>query len=658
MTSPSVVAPETLPAAFPTAHRAAHRHWSLGIELAGRAEWGAAVRAFSRAAEAAPGDALYWINLANAHRHTGNTEQAISAARRCLKLDANQPLALRLLGDGLAQLHLYEDAVAAFEKLEESGAQEIDALVQHGAMLQALRRHVQAIAKLMQAATLQPDCVQAHALMATSFRDMALQNEAVECLKTVLALDPHNLQAQSHLSYERRHVCDWDTLDADVAQLSATLANAPRGLARVATVFGLLSLPIAPELLLTAAQGEALAATLGVTPLPPAQRALRPMPMPMPKADARARVGMLSFDFHEHPVSQLLVEVLEGLDRRQFELVLYSSGRDDGSALRQRVIHAADRFIDVRGLSDRQAAQRMRNDGIDILIDLQGHTRGHRLPILAHRPAPVQVAFLGYPGTTGAPFIDYLIGDPFVTPLDLAPLYSEKLAQMPLSFQPNGRWRPLPAPMARAAAGLPEGAFVMCAFNHTYKILPQAFDAWCEVLREVPRAVLWLKETNAQLHDNVLREAAARGVEPQRIVFAKAVSYAEHFSRLALADVFCDTWPYNAHTTASDALWAGVPVLTVYQNSFASRVAASVLNAVGLAELAFESVADYTQAIIALASDAELLAGYRRHLTEQRMTLPLFDSARYTRGFEALLRRMFERSRRRQPPEHLPAASY
>jgi predicted O-linked N-acetylglucosamine transferase (SPINDLY family) len=289
-------------------------------------------------------------------------------------------------------------------------------------------------------------------------------------------------------------------------------------------------------------------------------------------------------------------------------------------------------------------------------VDLGGHTRGHRMGVFAARPAPVQVSQLGYPGSTGAGFIDYLIGDPLVTPLELARDYSEQLAQMPLTLQPGGRWRPLPQPMARAKAGLPEGAFVLCAFNHTYKIGPEAFDAWCAVLRAAPNAVLWLKETNRQLHENVLAEAAARGVEPARIVFAPTVRYEDHFSRLALADVFVDTWPYNAHTTAADALWAGVPVVTLYGNSYASRVAASLLNAAGLGELVFGDAGDYTRAITALALEPQLAAQYKALLQRSRMDSPLFDSTRYTRDYEALLGRMWQRWCQGLPPAHLPAA--
>jgi predicted O-linked N-acetylglucosamine transferase (SPINDLY family) len=400
-----------------------------------------------------------------------------------------------------------------------------------------------------------------------------------------------------------------------------------------------------------AAEQESAAIAWSATSLPPLDAAQRQARL----AHERVRVGFVSYDFREHPVSQLLVEMLEQIDRTRFEIVLYSSGPDDSSALRARVVAAADHFVDIRGLADAEAAARVRADGIDLLIDLMGHTRGHRLGVFAARPAPVQLGYLGFPGTTGAGFIDYFVGDAIATPLANEAHFSEKLVQLPGCFQPNGRWRPLPQPMARAEAGLPEDAFVMCAFNHTYKIGPQAFDAWCRVLHRVPRAVLWLKETNRQLHENVRREAAARGIAPERIVFAPVVSYEAHFSRLALADVFVDTWPYNAHTTAADALWAGVPVLTLPGESFASRVAASVLAAVGLEGLAMGSIDDYESALVTMARDPEVLAGLRAHLVDNRLALPLFDSPAYTRRFEALLATLWQRWCRGEVPAHLEA---
>jgi predicted O-linked N-acetylglucosamine transferase (SPINDLY family) len=487
-------------------------------------------------------------------------------------------------------------------------------------------------------------------LLADACRDQGLKREAVECMKTVLALDPGNLEALSHLSFEKRHLLDWSELDADVQALSDTLRDLPADRPCIAAAFSLLSLPLDPALQRKGAHAEALLIGHGIRPLPPVQPGQRTA------AGPRIRLGLVSFDFREHPVSQLLVEVLEGFDRQRFELLLYSAGPDDGSALRARMVALADHFVELKGLSDAQAAERVREDGVDLLVDLMGHTRGHRMGIFARRAAPVQTAYLGYPGTTGLPGMDYIVGDPLVTPLALAGDYSEKLAQLPLTLQPNGRSRPVPQPMSRAQAGLPEAAFVMCAFNHTYKILPEAFDVWCSLLREVPHAVLWLKETNAQLHGNVLRAAAARGVAAERVVFAPVVAYADHFSRLALADVFVDTWPYSAHTTASDALWAGVPVVSHFGRGYASRVAASVLNAAGLGELAFGTVAEYRSAILALALDPALLAPFRQHLVSQREDLPLFDTGRYTRELQALFTRMVQRFRDGLPPDHLLAS--
>jgi len=634
-------------AVTPSTPSAGHPHWQQGMELAADRRWPEAARAFGRAARATPGDALYWLNLAHAQRHTGALKRAVAAARRTLQVNPREALALRVLGDCLLQMHRYAEAADAFARLEAMNHADPESMVQHASALQALNRHGDASAVLLRALMMEPAHVRAHALLSDSCRDRGLKREAVECMKTVLALQPQNLEALSRVSFEKRHLMDWSELDSDLRRMEELLAATPADAQRVTASFAMLSLPLSRAAQLKSARVEARALAAGAQPLP----ALQPGELPA----GRIRVGFVSFDFRDHPVSQLLVDVLEGMDRERFDVFLYSSGPDDGSALRARLQATAERFVDLRGFSDAQAAARIRADGVHLLVDLMGHTRGMRLGVFARRPAPVQASFLGYPATTGADYIDYLIGDPLVTPLELEADYTEKLAQLPLTLQPNGRGRPLPQPMSRAQAGLPEDAFVMCAFNHTYKILPEAFDAWCAVMREVPRAVLWLKETNAQLHDNVRRAASERGVDASRVIFAPGLSYADHFSRLALADVFVDTWPYNAHTTASDALWAGVPVVTLYGNSYASRVAASVLNAAGLGELAFPTVADYGCAIRALAADAALLAGYKQHLNERRMSLPLFDTPRYTREIEALFERMVGRWRAGLAPAHLAA---
>jgi predicted O-linked N-acetylglucosamine transferase (SPINDLY family) len=627
------------------------RHWQAGRDHLMRRDWAAAARAFEKATRATPGDALYWLNLANARRRAGAFEAAEAAARQLLALEPAHALGQQVLADVLASQHRYAESAAVFTALEAAGTQDPESMARHASMLLALCRPREALDVLMRALGVNPGVVAVHILMADAFRDQLLKREAVECLKTVRALQPDNLEALSQLSFEKRFIADWSELDADIETIARGLSESPQQRPRVVAAFGTLSLPLPAALQRVAAAQESAAFQLGARLLPRLDAAARARRV----ARARVRVGFVSYDFREHPVSQLLVEVLEQIDRSRFEVVLYSSGPDDGTPLRARIAAAADRFVDIRGQSDAEAAARVRADEIDLLLDLAGHTRGHRLGLFAARPAPLQLGYLGYPGTTGASFIDYFVGDAISAPLAHEAHFSERIVQLPGCFQPNGRWRPLPQPMTRAEAGLPEDAFVMCTFNHTYKIGPQAFDAWCRVMRRVPRAVLWIRESNGQLHDNVRREAALRGIAPERIVFAPHVPYDVHFSRLALADVFVDTWPYNAHTTAADALWAGVPVLTLPGESFASRVAASILAAVGLEDLAMRSIEDYEAALVTMATDPEVLPGLRAHLVDNRLQLPLFDTPAYTRRFEAALAAVWRRWCEGLPPQHVSA---
>jgi len=625
----------------------AKRHWKRGVTLLGQQNWTLAAQAFDEATQAAPEDDLYWLNLANALRRTGDLQRALEACYKSLNLNRCNPVGLRLAGDLCISLHRYQEGCTALELLEATGQTETESMLKHGWMLHALFRFPEASGVILRALALDPRCVRGYGMLAEICRDQGLKRESLECMKTVLALEPDNLEALSRMSLEKRHLCDWTDFDADLQALHKALLAKPDERAVMAAAFALLSLPLPAELQLKAAKSDALTLGLNAQLLPALQ--------PSERKPGRIRLGLVSFDFREHPVAQLLVPVLEQIDRQRFQLFLYSSGPDDHSELRQRAVALADDFVELSGLSDEQAAQRVHADGVDLLIDLMGHTRGARHAIFARKPAPLQVAFLGFPGSTGNPQMDYLVGDPYVTPLELAHCYSEKLAQLPLTMQPNGRDRPLPQSMTRAQAGLPEDAFVICAFNHTYKIGPEAFDTWCSLLCELPHAVLWLRETNAQFHSNVLRAAAERGVAADRIFFAPIVPYADHFSRLALADIFVDTWPYGAHTTASDALWAGVPVVTHYGQAYASRVAASVVNAAGVAELAFANVADYRCAILALALEPALLATYREHLVKNRAVLPLFDTTRYTGELMDLFERMFTRWRNGMPCEHLLA---
>jgi predicted O-linked N-acetylglucosamine transferase (SPINDLY family) len=369
----------------------------------------------------------------------------------------------------------------------------------------------------------------------------------------------------------------------------------------------------------------------------------------------RLRLGYLSADFRTHATSQLLVQVLEQHDRKAFEVFALSTGPDDGSALRQRVVKAVEHFVELHGASHAQVAQRIRQLGIDILVDLKGATYDTLLPVLAARPAPLQVTWLGFPGTTGAPYIDYLIGDPVVTPLADAAHFAEKIAQMPVCYQPNDARRERPVPSARADWGVSDDALLLCGFHQSYKISKEVFDVWCALLRERDDAVLWLLQWNTNVQDRLRAEARARGIDAQRLVFAPVVPLQQHISRLACADIYLDTWPCNAHTTASEALWAGVPVVTLQGRAFAQRVASSLLHAVQLDELVCHDVDGYRDAVLALAADAPRRAALKAHLARQQYCSPLFDGSAYARDLEALLRRMWQQALSGAPPQHLAA---
>jgi predicted O-linked N-acetylglucosamine transferase (SPINDLY family) len=638
-----------------TAQAQAQRHWQAGVAAGQRGAWKEAETAFAMAAAHAPRDLLMWLNLGHARRNQGDVDGALEAVFRCLVCDPYHKVARDLAAELLPQQMVRRGAIAqqlaALPEVLQRDAKLLTGIAQR---LAWARRTVDAISVLMVALAAAPAHVDAHELLLYCMRDLGLKNEAAECARTVLALNPGHVAVRMHLLYDQRGACDWSGLDETRDQLVAAVEAASDTVPLPLPVFTLLSADVTPAVQLKTARIAALCFARGVAMLPaahPGQR--RPGPL---------RLGFLSCDFREHPVSQLLAETLEQLDRRRCSVHLYAHGPADDSSWRARLRAAADSFQDFGDGSmgdfgdgsDALLAQRIRDDAVDVLVELGGHTRGSRLGVLAYRPAPVQVSFLGYPGSSGCEQIDYLVGDAIVTPLEHAADYSEKLAQLPGCLLPASRHRPLPRPMSRAHHELPEDAFVMCAFNQSYKLLPRTFALWCEVMRRVPRAVLWLKAPNQDVIGNLRREAGAHGVAPDRLVFAPdKVPYDEHFSRLALADVFVDTWPYNAHTTASDALWAGLPVLTLCGRNFASRVASSLMQAAGLGEFVCRDPEDYRQRLLDLAQQPQALAAARRTLERDRLQLPIFDSQAYAAGLLELFERMQQRWLAGQPPEHL-----
>jgi protein O-GlcNAc transferase len=363
----------------------------------------------------------------------------------------------------------------------------------------------------------------------------------------------------------------------------------------------------------------------------------------MKKPGGRIKIGYLSEDYREHATAYLMAELFEKHDRARFEITAYSYGPDDNSPMRSRLMKAFDSFVDVRSFTDREAAQKIHDDGIDILIDLKGLTGESRYDIAAYRPAPVQVNFLGYPGTMGASFIDYIIADRFIIPEDQEKYYSEKVVCLPDCYQPNDTHRVIAETTpTRKECGLPEQAFVFCCFNISYKIKPQTFDIWMRLLQKLPGSVLWLFEANQSVNANLKQEAARRGIDPERLIFAPRARLPEHLARHRRADLFLDTLPINAHTTTSDALWAGLPVLTCAGNTFAGRVAGSLLKAAHLPELIVMSSAEYETLALQLAQQPEKLAAIRRKLEQTRLQMPLFDIEMFTRNLEKSYQTMWD----------------
>lgn len=624
----------------------AHQLWGQGVQLAKSGDWAGAEAAFQQACADCPGDMVYALNLAHAQHKRGAYEQAHLTAMLVLQKDADNALARDIAADCLKQQNRHAESAALMLSAPAQVPRNAEYYQNLGEALFNAGQHEQAIAALFEALSRDVSHALSHYRLGLSFNSLGLKKEATECFRTalVLGMGGGELAAQGMVTFIEHELCRWKHATEDVAVLRKLAAQLPREAASWASVFTQVTLTDNPEEHLRVARSCARYHARLIKPMSPlAQHPLGP----------RLKVGFVSSDFHHHATALLMAEVFEKLDRDRFEITLYSHGPEDGSAMRQRLKCAAQHFKEVSKLSDLEVAQQVRDDGIEVLVDLKGHTRDARLGIFAHRSAPVQVSYLGFPGTTGADYMDYFVGDAIVSPLEHAPYYSEKLALMPGCYQPNDRQRPKPQPMTRAEAGLPETGLVLCGFNQPFKLSPEVFDVWCRLLNQVPGSVLWLLRWNEQSPEYLLQEAVARGIDPARVVFAPRIGTEQHLSRLALADVFIDAWPCNGHTTASDALWAGVPVVTYAGTSFASRVAASLLTAVGLPELIAHSVPDYQSKVLALAQTASQRQRLREHLIMARDTSPLFDSDAFTKNFGALLWRMAERWSQGLAPDHL-----
>ena len=630
------------------AHLRAHRRWQAGQDLARREQWPLAAREFEQAT-ALHGDEAYALAAAHALIKAGRSGDAATRARGIREADPRSRLAYTIESHALLGLGRAEDAVACLLALPADMARDHDYHVSLAVSLQRCRRHEEAIKSFFDALALKMDDALSHFRLGMSFKDLGMKAEAAECVRTavVLGLDTSELAARGQLCFLEREACRWGPAGEAMTGLRQAVRAMPADTALETGAFPHAVLVDDPLEILKVARHYALHVAALYPPLP--RRVAR-------AHGGRLRVGYLSADFHQHATSQLMVQMLECHDRSAFEVTLLSTGPDDKSAMRQRIVASSEHFEELRGQGFEAMAKRIRELGIDILVDLKGATYDTLMPVMAQRPAPLQVSWLGFPGSSGAPFIDYFIGDPVVTPLANAAHFSEKIAQLPHCYQPNDAQRSLPQPSTRADWGVAESALLLCGFHQSYKISAEVFDQWCGLLHELPGAVLWLLQWNANVQATLTAAARERGIGPERLVFAPLLPLQAHLSRLAHADIYLDAWPCNAHTTAGEALWCGVPVVTLKGATFAQRVAASLLHSAGLDALICADVESYRSTVLALAADPQRRVQLASRLAAQRSTNPLFDGARFARDLEQLYQRMWQRSIAGMKPEHLPAA--
>ena len=599
-----------------------------------------AVAAFDTALTLNPNSAAAHNNRAHALNALRRHEEALEACERALARSPNYFEALNIRGNALNALRRHDEALLSYAKVIALKPGYAEAIYNSGVALSALKKHAEALAQYDRAIALNPEYARAHANRAATLVEMRQLAEAQPSYERALALNPDiEFLFASHL-YNKMKLCDWRDIEAQKAELVRKTMDGTA----LTSPFVMLAISDSPEV-------QRKAAELYAAHTQPRDGLLR-APKTLAKAK-KTRIGYFSATFHDHAAALWVAEMFEKHDRARFELIGISFGPDKKDHVRKRLEDSFDQFHDVRDKSEKEIAQFARDLGVDIAVDLMGYTEDGRPNIFVHRAAPIQVSYMGYPGTMGTAHYDYLIADRTLVPAGQRARYSEKIVTMPNTYMGNDTQRPISKKvLSREDAGLPERAFVFCCFNNNFKIAPKTFDLWMRILKRVDGSVLWLLQDNPPAAINLRKEAAARGVDPSRLIFAPRAALPDHLARHRLADLFLDTLPYNAHTTASDALWLGLPVLTLIGQSFVSRVAASVLGAIRLTELVTASEAEIESLAVELATDRKELARIKDKLAATRTTAPLFDIALFTRHIEKAYDMMLERARAKLPPDH------
>jgi protein O-GlcNAc transferase len=595
-------------------------------------------------------EAIIGIDPTNAQAHCGRGyvlnrigkyQEAIENFDRALAIEPEFSDAFSNRGNSLRNLKRYDEAFAAFDKALALKPDSEGAWLGRGNAFCDLKRYDEAFAAFDKALALKPDLEGAWLGRGNIFCDLKRYDEAFVAFDKALSLKPGLTGLEGLRFHVKMHLCDWADFDTECAHLISSVKNGNAN----TVPFAFLGISPFPY-------DQLQCAKLWVAEkFPPSQK---PIWREERYKHDRIRVAYVSGDFREHAVSYLTAGMFEHQDKSRFDVTAISLGPDDNSEMRQRLKASFERFIDAKTYNDDQIANLIKSSEVDILVDLMGFTSVSRTGIFARRVAPIQVNYLGYLGTMGAEYIDYIIADRVVIPETHHDFYTEKIVHLPNSFQPTDRQRPISdKKFTRAEVGLPQEGFVFCCFNASYKITPDVFDIWMRILKHVHGSVLWLVAGGPIIERNLKNEAAARGVSEDRLIFAQPLPLPEHQARVQLADLFLDTLPYNAGATASDMLWSGLPVLTRIGDTFVGRMAASLLSAIHLPELIVTTPEAYEQTAIELATDPEKLAAFKRRLAENRLTAPLFDTKLFTKHIEAAYFAMYQRYHAKLSSDHI-----
>lgn len=568
-------------------------------------------------------------------------EEALASYNKAISLKPDFAAAYNNRGNVLLTLRRFSDALASYDDALARMPTFAMAHNNRGAAFLKLNRPAEALASFDRAIALEPDFALVHRNRGRALTDLNRLDEAFAAYDKAFALQFDLAEAEGDRLLAKMKICRWDSFAADCASLVASVLDRNQLVAPLA----FLAVP-------SSNKAQLKCAKLWVA------REYPPSDTPVWRGQRyqhdRIRVAYLSPDLRKHATALLAAGLFECHDRNRFDTVAISSGPDDNSEMRKRLQQSFDRFIDVAACSDDEIARLVGKLEIDILVDLAGFAAGSRMAVFARRPAPISVSYLGYPGTSGADYIDYIIADRIVIPEQDREFYVEKIAYLPNSYQVNDATRLVAnKESTRAEHGLPSTGFVYCCFNSNYKVTPFIFSSWMRILAKVEGSVLWLLESNITAYNNLRKEAAKYNVSPDRLIFAKKLPLPDHLARHCLADLFLDTLPYNAHTTASDALWTGLPLLTCLGETFAGRVSASLLHAIDLAELVAKSLEDYEQMAVALALHPDKMTGVRNKLAANRRTTPLFNTELFAKHIETAYTAMYERYQSQLPPEHI-----